>query len=128
MTILSFPKAPDRGPKGPRPIYVCVPKAEEMTLTRRKFGLGYTRPEAQVAFYGGDPNSQAVETRVFTLATLSGRWKHHIVHQFYVYAQIGQPLSAVDQDTSDRLGTDPYLHSRTGHRPPKRKPLGKVLR
>ncbi len=98
-----------------------------MATVRKKFGLGYSREEAKIAFYGGDPDSQTVESRVCTLTTAAGKLKFHIVSQLELFIGLGQPLSEVETETRDRLGSNPYLYSPKGPAAPKRKRLDKMF-
>lgn len=121
MTLIRFPKRPPGGASGPDPIYICAPAYEDMARVKKKFGLGYSREEAKVAFYGGDPQSQEIEAKVFTLSTAQGWLKHHIVSQLELFATMDHPLSQVEQETRDRLGNDPWRYSKKG---PRRKKKG----
>jgi hypothetical protein len=121
MSVIRLPKKPKPGPLGPQPIYVCAPTFEAMAWVRKKFGLGFSRQEAKVAFYGGDPDSQTVETRVVTLNTASGKLKHHTVNQLELFNALGQELSAVETEARERLGSNPYLYSAKGPSAPRRK-------
>jgi hypothetical protein len=128
MTVIRFPRRPAAGPSGPFPIYVCAPSFEEMKDTKKKFGLGWSRSEARVAFYGGDSESQQVETRVFTLATAPGTLKFHVVHQLEIFVGLGQPLSDVEEEVRRRLGSNPFAYSDRGPSAPKRKRLDRFFR
>jgi hypothetical protein len=126
MTILRLPKPPRPGPRGPRPIYVCAPSYVAMVDSKKKFGLGFTGEGAKVAFYGGDPRSQTIDSRTFTLATAPGWLKFQIVSQLELLAGIGQPLSDVEEEARARLGNNPYAYGR-GPRLPKRRSLDKLF-
>jgi hypothetical protein len=125
--VIKFPKPPTGSPSGPRPIYVCAPSTDDMVRTKKKFGLGYTKQEAIVAFYGGDPQSLQIATRLFTLSTAYGALKFHIVHQLAIFVGNSQPLNEVETDTQDRLGMNPYIYASKPPRAPKRKRLDKLF-
>jgi hypothetical protein len=108
MTVIKFPKSFDAKPVR-RTIFICTPSYDDVVDAKRKFGLGYSREEAEARFFEGGSNL-ALETRTFTVATAPKWLKYQIVSQLLLFLAMDQPLSSIDEDALARLGTDSHKY------------------